>query len=207
MSSEIRAARNAEMGRLRRRRRALAEIHGVSLSYMPAQAVRNHANALVAIGWNPQAIIIAAGGVGTVQGLRLIQRGSQLTAHPKWRAILRLPLSVAVPAHMPDEVRVPALGAQRRVQALLAMGYRHSDLTEHMHSATSYRLTTGRLALTTARTWRAANAAYQRLSATPGPSDTTRDRARAMGYAPPLAWNDIDDPNERPRGVRQKEAA
>lgn len=27
--------------------------------------------------------------------------------------------------------------------------------------------------------------------------------AAGKGYAPPLAWDDIDDPNERPKGVRE----
>jgi hypothetical protein len=34
----------------------------------------------------------------------------------------------------------------------------------------------------------------------PGPSHRTRARARALGYAPPLAWDDdaIDDPSAQP---------
>ena len=201
MSSDVRRTRAVEMARRRRNRGILAQINGVSLSYMPAQPVRDHVNALMAIGWTPQAIVVTAG-VGTMQGLRLIQRGRQPTAHPKWRAVLRMPLTLAVPLHTPNEVRVPMLGAQRRVQALLAMGYRHSDLTEHVGSET-YRLATGRLALTTARKWRAVDAAYRHLSTTPGPSATTRDRARAMGYAPPMAWDDIDNPTEQPKGIRR----
>ena len=201
MSSDARRTRAVEMARRRRNRGILAQINGVSLSYMPAQPVRDHVNALMAIGWTPQAIVVTAG-VGTMQGLRLIQRGCQPTAHPKWRAVLRMPLTLAVPLHTPNEVRVPMLGAQRRVQALLAMGYRHSDLIEHVGSET-YRLATGRLSLTTARTWRAVDAAYRHLSTTPGPSATTRDRARAMGYAPPMAWDDIDNPTEQPKGIRR----
>lgn len=42
---------------------------------------------------------------------------------------------------------------------------------------------------------------YQRLHMTPGPSTVTRSRALAKGWAPPLAWDDIDNdpaPNTTP---------
>ena len=55
---------------------------------------------------------------------------------------------------------------------------------------------------------------YDELSMTLPPERTrfermdvtrTRNRARRLGYAPPLAWDNIDDPNERPKfGNRQK---
>ena len=46
-------------------------------------------------------------------------------------------------------------------------------------------------------------ALYDRWCMTPGPA-ATRNRAMAVrrGWAPPLAWNNIDDPDEQPRGVR-----
>ena len=55
---------------------------------------------------------------------------------------------------------------------------------------------------------------YDELSMTLPPERTrfermdvtrTRNRARRLGFAPPLAWDNIDDPNERPKfGNRQK---
>ena len=56
------------------------------------------------------------------------------------------------------------------------------------------------------RLWRAALAihtAYDRLSMTRPEgtrADTARRRARHLGWPPPLAWDDIDDPDETPTG-------
>lgn len=44
---------------------------------------------------------------------------------------------------------------------------------------------------------------YERLCMTSGPSNITRIRATKAGYAPPMAWDNIDDPTERPRGTRR----
>jgi cobalamin biosynthesis protein CbiG len=50
-------------------------------------------------------------------------------------------------------------------------------------------------------------ALYDELSATPGPSEVAARHARERGWAPPLAWDDIDDPEDRPQGVaRERES-
>lgn len=207
-TTDVRATRNQLMAARRRKRRKLANAYGISLSYIDAPEVREHSLALERIGWTGQGIIIASRCTGTLQGLRLIQHGNQPTAHPKWRAVLQMPISLRVPDHVPDLVRVPALGAQRRIRALMALGYRHSDLTDALGgSEVSYRIAAGRSPLITAHTWRAIDDAFQRLSATPGPSERSRKAALAQGYAPPLAWDDIDNPHERPRGIRRTDAA
>ena len=190
-----------EMRRQRRKRAQLAELHGISLTYVDAEPIRRHSLQLEALGWTGQAIVEASRCGGTVQGLRLIQRAGSLTAHPKWRRILRLPLTVAVPNHLPDHMLVPALGAQRRTHALMALGYRHSDLTEAYGGAISSHLSIGLHPVITARTWRAVDAAFRRLEATPGPSERARARAVKQGFAPPAAWDDVDDPNEQPKGI------
>lgn len=193
--------RNRQLGRVRRKRQQLAELHGISLAYIDAQPIRDHTKALETIGWTVQGIVVASGVDGTTQGLNLIRQSRSLKAHPKWRRILRMPLTVAVPPHMPGNMHVPALGAQRRTRALMALGYRHSDLTPAFGGATSSHLAIGLRPLITAETWRAVDTAYRRLSATLGPSETSRARAIRKGYAPPLAWDDIDNPRERPKGL------
>ena len=47
------------------------------------------------------------------------------------------------------------------------------------------------------------SAVYDELWATPGPDKGVASKARTLGHAPPLAWDDdtIDDPAARPEGV------
>lgn len=101
-----------------------------------------------------------------------------------------------------ERLHVPALGTHRRIHALQALGWRLGDIdcalgkgfrTSHTHNL----LCQDAVHLDTAI---AVAAVYERLSMTPGPSETTRKRAKRWGYAPPLAWDCIDDPDEQPRG-------
>jgi hypothetical protein len=49
-------------------------------------------------------------------------------------------------------------------------------------------------------------AVYDELWDKAGPSRITATKARGWGYAPPSAWDDIDDPRERPKGIRREAA-
>ena len=93
---------------------------------------------------------------------------------------------------------VPNVGAVRRVQALMALGWRKADL--EAEGVPSGQLVTRSRDLINVQGWRQVRDVYDRLSMTPGPSQTTRDRAAARGYFPPLAWDDetIDDPRATP---------
>lgn len=94
---------------------------------------------------------------------------------------------------------VPSIGSTRRIQALMAIGWRKVDL--EAAGVPSAQLVTRDRALVSAEGWRATRDVYERLSMTPGPSQTCRDRARARGYAPPLAWDEdtLDDPRATPQ--------
>ena len=96
---------------------------------------------------------------------------------------------------------VPRVGAVRRVQALLAMGWSHHEIAA-AGAANTPRLLTGDGDLVTVQRWRQVRDVYDRLCMTPGPSPQTRGWAKALGYAPPLAWDEasIDDPGARPQG-------
>lgn len=99
---------------------------------------------------------------------------------------------------------VPRIGAVRRVQALLAIGWRHEDITAAMPTHTRAHLILSQHGpFVTRTTHDAVVAAYDALSMRPGQSDVTRKRALAAGFAPPLAWDDetIDDPAAEPQGV------
>lgn len=103
---------------------------------------------------------------------------------------------------------VPKIGAVRRVQALMAMGWTRDHLDAA--GATSLpRLLHGQGDLVTARKWREIREVYDRLSMTPGPSSETRRRALERGYAPPLAWDEdsIDDPAASPQVLPPKTAS
>lgn len=94
---------------------------------------------------------------------------------------------------------VPRVGATRRVQALLALGWAHRDLgaagisnSAQIVGAPGDLITVGR--------WRQVRDVYDALSMTSGPSPETRGWAAKLGYAPPLAWDEdtIDDPHAAP---------
>ncbi|NNM46948.1 helix-turn-helix domain-containing protein [Knoellia koreensis] len=94
---------------------------------------------------------------------------------------------------------VPSIGATRRVQALMAIGWPKADL--EAAGVPSAQLVTRARDLVSAEGWRQTRDVYDRLSMTPGPSQKCRDRARARGYAPPLAWEEdtLDDPRGTPQ--------
>lgn len=102
---------------------------------------------------------------------------------------------------LPGPLTVPALGTVRRLRALMAIGHSPEAIAEaagcsvncftdivYGHSADSVRPRTARLVAE----------AYEHLSARPGAHSLSRRRAAERNWAPPLAWDDIDDPNERP---------
>lgn len=99
-----------------------------------------------------------------------------------------------------DEPRVSALGAVRRIQALMAMGWpRYFIIREALGDRGGSYLRSSYDSISV-DTHRRIVELYDRLSAKQGPSNITRLRARAKGFAPPLAWDDIDT-DEMPQGV------
>lgn len=103
---------------------------------------------------------------------------------------------------------VPNIGSRRRLRALMAVGWRHSDLSPMVG------FNTGTLNHQ-AGNWisRAKHDAmkdlYDRLWNIQGPAPaTSRARVRNAGYLPPLAWDEdtIDDPNHEPDRVEAEAA-
>lgn len=96
--------------------------------------------------------------------------------------------------------RVDATGTKRKIQALWALGHTSAAIGVEAGISTNHVC---RIAVypdvVSYGTWHAIDRAFRALSAMPGPSDRTRNRARRAGYAPPAAWDDIDDPNEQPK--------
>jgi hypothetical protein len=99
---------------------------------------------------------------------------------------------------------VPASGTQRRIRALMAIGWTSADIATRAGWGTPQAVTE---LLAVRRTVFVATAAtiaaiYDDLCMTPGPSEKNRRDAQRKGWPPPLAWDDIDDPDEAPHGWR-----
>lgn len=111
----------------------------------------------------------------------------------------------------PEPRLVSSLGVHRRLTALIALGYSQGCIG-------------GRLGVTQTRVWQLihhrsahveqethdrVDSLYESLSMTSPPVSTGREKgtatrarrvAAANGWAPPLAWDNIDDPKESPTG-------
>lgn len=121
-----------------------------------------------------------------------------------WRALDELTLADCVAV---TTGHGPPVGTIRRIQALMTLGWTHREMTARSGVQTR-RVVSGSPARVTARTRDAIERLYRDLCMTPGPSPSAARRARAAGHAPPLAWDDIDDPTEQPTGcTNQKDAA
>jgi hypothetical protein len=108
---------------------------------------------------------------------------------------------------------VPRLGVIRRIQALNAIGWPRTYIAERlgMSPQNLTQLVNGCRGTdprpndkVQAATWLKVDRLYRELHMTPGPSPESVRRARAKGYPPPLAWDDIDNPTERPVGVERR---
>lgn len=120
-----------------------------------------------------------------------------LRAAVRYTKQLRLDQQRGVPSR-----KVSAVGTRRRVHALARLGwpiaYQASRIgvsTQALqHSISEER----------AHVFRARHdeilALYAELSMKVGYSTSSASRAKAKGWAPPLAWDDIDNPDARPRG-------
>jgi hypothetical protein len=193
---DVRSSRRRVMDAKGRKRRLLAQVRGEPTDLVDVAPIRANLKRLHDLGFSLESIA-TMNGAGTAAALRLIEAGTTRTAERKFLPLANMKYSAAVPDSLPDTALVPSLGAQRRIRALAALGWRHADISEMIGRA-SHHISAGRHPSMLAGDWRLVAAAYERMSSTPGPSAKTRSRARASGYAPPLAWDDIDNPDARP---------
>lgn len=162
--------------------------------YVDATATRNHIAALRGAGWSNRAIGAATNGLISDQGIGAIARGrvTRVRDCTEWAVLEIDPATLPTKTLKGTEPFVSKVGATRRIQALLAIGWTH----DHMSAVVGFQ--TGRfLAFTTANlcllsTHRKVAAMYRQLSTRPGPSEITRQRAARLGYVGPAAWDDID---------------
>jgi len=109
--------------------------------------------------------------------------------------------AVRAAAHS-ERALIPVLGTTRRLRALAAKGHPLYRIAERVGIAHSHirRLASGRQPFVTTPTARAIAQVYDQLWNVDGGSVPTRNRARAAGWVPPLAWDDdtIDNPQAEP---------
>jgi len=174
----------------------LDRVRGISRAPVPAGPVREHVRQLLARGVTQRLVADFAGvGESTVSNL-LLGRSATLQ-RPVADRLLAATVDLA---SAPEGVLVPRLGSVRRVQALMALGWRHSDLYERCGLRTSLVLSQAGDQVTVAKAG-IIRALYAELHNQPGPSALTSRRALAAGYAPPRLWDgeDLDDPDTWPR--------
>lgn len=99
---------------------------------------------------------------------------------------------------------IDATGTRRRIRALVRMGWSLAEIGRRAKpdakepSGWVYNLTTqDKVHVNTAARIKYV---YDRISHRQGPSSAAMKRGIRAGWAPPMAWDDIDDPNDHPKG-------
>ncbi|MCX5202426.1 hypothetical protein OG897_13335 [Streptomyces sp. NBC_00237] len=95
---------------------------------------------------------------------------------------------------------VPALGTTRRLRALLALGHKLGDVAaaSSVELSTASYLLNGRVATIHHGLAQRIDNGYRALCTSRGNSTRSLNRAQREGWAPPAAWDDIDDPASAP---------
>lgn len=95
---------------------------------------------------------------------------------------------------------VPSIGSARRIQALAVLGWRWTDLADRLGVSWQavQRIALQRSRVVHVTTAERVRRLYAELSERQGPSALTRARALSKGWASPLQWADIDDPDAVP---------
>ncbi|MEU0665717.1 hypothetical protein ABZ508_26525 [Streptomyces lavendulocolor] len=180
--------------RRQRKARELRVAQGLGARHA-LEPVLNHIHLLVESGWTLHGIEKASG--VDRRGLYNIRHRLQRTVnHSTAHRLLALQ-----PSATPRLVN--AVGARRRVQALVAIGWSMSSLAPEVglsHTALE-DIANGRRVRVTTGTHEAIRAAYRSFSKKPGPSGWVRAFAARQGWHGPLAWDDIDDPAATPEAL------
>jgi len=181
----------------------------VPVEWVDADQAREHVKEYMAEGYPLYAIAGASGlavtkvrllvyglpsaGAAPTQRLRAADARAILAAGRPWR-------------DMPDRALVPAVGAQRRVQALACIGWPSTHIAERVGTTQSHMSGLAKRRRITASMARAIADVYDELAMRPAPDGPytrkLRTYAKKHGWAPPLAWDDetIDDPKTKPQG-------
>ncbi len=194
--------------------------YGQWLPFVDAEPARAHVRALAraGIGWK-RAAELAGLPEGTMR--KLLQGGSGARS-PSRR--IRPETAAAILAVQPAAgnlgaaALVDAAGTQRRLQALVVIGWSQAKLAERLGMSAANFGAVMRCGHVTAATARAVAGLYDQLWNRPPPEGGQREKiaasrarnfARQHGWAPPLAWDDdqIDVPEGKPADGWQRPAS
>ncbi|MFC4128951.1 hypothetical protein [Nocardia rhizosphaerae] len=170
---------------------------GEPSTMVDAKPAQDHAIWLHSIGFNDSSIAAAAG--LTPPTVNNFRRRAYRTARAEQAArLLAVSHIPTCPEH--DTRYVPALGARRRIQALLVLGWTYTDIGAVAGIAVEQVSRTARGTRTEGQTWQRIDLAYETLSGKRGPSSIGAKKATNRGYASPMAWEgiDIDHPDSIP---------
>jgi len=182
-------------------------LYGYSSSFVDAQAAREHVGMLARAGMGRREIARRAGVADSVVSL-LLGHSHTKPAKKVSRTTQDRLLSVQ-PGTVAPGALVPILGTQRRLQALVAIGWTQTYLAMRLGWLVSNLtgVVNGRRTHVVQSTATAVRALYSELEMTPGPSQRARTHAASRGWPPPMAFDDeqIDNTNRSPdRWARQR---
>lgn len=165
---------------------------------VPAAPARPILQGLMDEGFTKNLIMIVTG-IDEHVIRRIIEGGNRID-RDRLARIMRLNRQVMLD-QAPEGGQVPAVGSQRRLQALMRLGWSQQQLAgdDLAFRRVLTDICAGSRKRVTAGTHRRIAALYAQLSMTPGPSKIARYE-RIKGFSPQLAWDDdsLDDPAAHP---------
>lgn len=169
---------------------------GIS-TLIDAAPVKAHLDQLRAHGIGKRTIAARSGVAMTVIN-RLIGIDHSRPARRIHPDTARKLLAVTVDDHAGGAF-IDATGTRRRLQALVALGWTQTELGRRIGWTTAnLNALILRSDTVTRATADLVTELYEQLSMRLGPSTRARSVATRRGWAPPLAWDNIDNPNEQP---------
>lgn len=169
---------------------------GIPTNNVPAEPYRRR---LRAAGISSKVAVEASGGAISDAAVDKILAGERACVRRSTAAILERVLAEA------ESLKVPRIGVQRRLEALMWMQWPGDFLKErlgaHPNDLRRYPSPT-----ISREMHRKVSALYDELSMKLGPSPKTRTYAQRSGFSPPLAWEEdtIDDPDSVPYSGKEK---
>lgn len=171
---------------------AHAEAYGLVNGFIPATPTRTIINHLLDNGWSRNTIAAAAG----VSMATISRAASGEFDRVRVRTAKKVAALADAPAPHPH--RVDAWPYQRRLQALQAAGYTQPTIARmfNIPSATVSRVTTGMVDQVSVEVAERIIEAWEHWYTLPVGKPTPM--AKRCGWVTPMAWDDIDDPEEQP---------
>ena len=177
-------------------------------SYVPAQPVRDHVDALREAGVGTMHLARISGVSRSTIRKMLIGDRRRGTAPSKKLAASTAQKLLAVPIpDIPHHIvapgtKVPAIGTNRRLRALVAFGYTQRELAERIGVLESNftTLIDGKRDSVLAATAIRVESLFRELQLIPGPSNRARNHAVRRAWFVPMAWDEdtIDNPDAQP---------